>query len=162
MDENFLSAFNNALEFAADRLLEIPEAATEVPLRDGWCAKQILGHLIDSAANNHARFVRAQLQDDLWFEGYDQEGWVRVQKYEQAAWVSLVDLWTNYNLHLLHIIDNIPDDILTKPRAKHSLDKIAWQTVPAAQPVSLDYFIRDYFGHLQDHLKQIFDNVRIL
>src|SRR5947207_5943090 len=130
MDNRFLDEFRTTLESASERLLEIPEAETEVALEGGWCAKQLLGHLIDSAANNHSRFVRAQLQDDLWFEGYAQEEWVRIQKYEQEAWVSLVDLWTNYNLHLLHVISNIPEEILNKPRAKHTLDKIAWQTVP--------------------------------
>ncbi len=155
MDENFLTEFSAAIESASERLLEISEAETEKPLRNGWCAKQILGHLIDSAANNHSRFVRAQLQDDLIFDGYDQEEWVRVQKYELESWAALVDLWTEYNLHLLHVIENIPNEILNKPRAEHSLDKIAWQTVPANQPVTLEYFIRDYFGHLQEHLKQI-------
>lgn len=161
IDLNFLQEFAATLESASERLLEIPEAETEAPLDGGWCAKQILGHLIDSAANNHARFVRAQLQDDLWFEGYAQEGWVRVQKYELESWATLVDLWTNYNLHLLHLISNIPDDTLTKPRTKHTLDKIAWQPVPADQPTTLDYFIRDYYGHLQDHLKQIFRNTTL-
>lgn len=156
MNENFLIEFRVAIESASERLLEIPEAETEKPLGDGWCAKQILGHLIDSAANNHARFVRAQLQDDLVFDGYAQEDWVRVQKYELESWAALVDLWTEYNLHILHVIENIPDETLRKSRAKHSLDKIAWQTVPANQPVTLDYFIRDYFGHLQEHLGQIF------
>ncbi len=156
MNEAFLTQFRATLESASARLLEIPEVETEAPLNDGWCAKQILGHLIDSAANNHARFVRAQLQEDLVFEGYDGDAWVRAQKYAQADWVSLVDLWANYNLHLLHVIENIPDEILHTPRAKHSLDKIAWHPVPANEPVTLDYFIRDYFGHLQEHLGQIF------
>lgn len=113
--------------------------------------------MIDSAANNHARFVRAQLQDDLVFEEYAQEEWVRVQKYELESWAALVDLWTEYNLHLLHVIENIPNDILSKPRTNHSLDKITWQTVPANEPTTLDYLIRDYVGHLQGHLKQIFE-----
>jgi hypothetical protein len=160
MDNSFLDDFRTTLESASERLLEIPEAETEVALADGWCAKQVLGHLIDSAANNQSRFVRAQLQDDLMFDGYAQEDWVRVQKYEQEAWVSLVDLWTNYNLHLLNVIENIPQEILTMPRGKHSLDKIAWQTVPANQPTTLEYLIRDYAAHMQDHLKQIFDSVK--
>lgn len=105
MNENFLIEFRVAIESASERLLEIPEAETEKPLGDGWCAKQILGHLIDSAANNHARFVRAQLQDDLVFDGYAQEDWVRVQKYELESWAALVDLWTEYNLHILHVIE---------------------------------------------------------
>lgn len=157
---SFITEFATTLESASERLLEIPEAETEVALRGGWSAKQILGHLIDSAANNHARFVRAQLQEDLYFEGYDQEGWVRVQKYELEPWAALVDLWTNYNLHLLHVIENIPQDQLTESRVKHTLDKIAWKTVPASEPVRLDYLIRDYFEHMQDHLKQIFAIVR--
>lgn len=159
MNESFLQEFAATLESASERLLEIPEAETEKPLGDGWCAKQILGHLIDSAANNHARFVRAQLQDDLVFDGYAQEEWVRVQKYELESWAALVDLWAEYNLHLLHVISNISNENLSKPRAKHSLDKIAWQTVPASEPVTLDYFIRDYFGHLKEHLGQIFNSL---
>ena len=53
-------------------------------------AQTDLGHLIDSAVNNHARFVRAQLQDDLVFPGYDQDGWVRVQRYDERSWPALV------------------------------------------------------------------------
>ena len=167
MDELFLREFESVIESASERLLEIPETETEKALDGGWCAKQILGHLIDSAANNHSRFVRAQLQDDLVFDGYDQEAWVRVQKYQDEAWAALVDLWTEYNLHLLHVIENISNENLSKPRAAHllgaphSLDKIAWQTVPANQPVTLEFFIRDYYGHLQDHLKQIFDGLAL-
>jgi len=159
MNELFLSEFRTTLESASERLLEIPEAETEVALGGEWSAKQVLGHLIDSAANNHARFVRAQFKDDLVFEGYDGEAWVRVERFDQEAWVSLVDLWTNYNLHLLHVISNIPDDILTKPRAKHSLDKIALRTVPATESTTLEYLVRDYLEHLQEHLKQIFDGI---
>lgn len=161
MDTQFLDLFCDTIESASERLLEIPEAETEKPLGDGWCVKQILGHLIDSAANNHSRFVRAQLQEDLVFDGYAQQEWVRVQKYQDESWAALVDLWTEYNLHLLHVIENIPDEILSKPRTEHTLDKIAWQTVPLNQPVTLDYFIRDYFGHLQDHLQRIFSGLRV-
>src|SRR4030095_3633389 len=94
MDRYFLQDFRATLESTEQRLLEIPEAETERLLRAGWSAKQVLGHLIDSAANNHARFVEAQLKDDLVFEGYDQEEWVLAQKYDQESWGALVDLWT--------------------------------------------------------------------
>lgn len=162
MDSAFLTDFRTTLESASERLLEIPEAETEVPLNGGWSAKQVLGHLIDSAANNHARFVRAQLKDDLVFEGYDGDAWVRVEKFEQEAWISLVDLWTNYNLHLIHVIGNIPQDVLTRTRAQHSLDKIALRAVPASEATTLQYLIEDYFVHLQEHLNQIFDGVNEL
>jgi hypothetical protein len=45
-------------------------------------------------------------------------------------------------------------DAVTRPRARHNLDELAWQTIPAAQPATLDYFMRDYVGHLKHHLRQ--------
>ena len=47
--------------------------------QDKWSPREIVGHLIDSAANNHQRFVRAQFTDDLVFSGYQQAEWVGVQ-----------------------------------------------------------------------------------
>ena len=154
MDSIFLAEFRNTLEAASERLMQVPEAETEAVGADGWCAKQVLGHLIDSAANNHARFVRAQLQDVLVIEPYAQEGWVRVQKYEQEAWITLVDLWTNYNLHLLHVISTIPDGAL----AKRNIQLAANDGAPNME--TLDFLVRDYFEHLQNHLKQIFRTVQ--
>ena len=51
------------------------DAATP-PAPGKWSPKQVIGHLIDSASNNHRRFVRANFVDDLIFPGYDQETWV--------------------------------------------------------------------------------------
>jgi hypothetical protein len=59
----------------------------------GWSRKQILGHLIDSASNNHQRFVRALLQDELRWPNYEQEGCVRVQRYQDMAWRDLAAFW---------------------------------------------------------------------
>ncbi|MBI4670633.1 MAG: hypothetical protein HY741_03060 [Chloroflexi bacterium] len=42
MDELFLAQFRTTIESASERLLEISEGETEKPLKDGWCAKQIL------------------------------------------------------------------------------------------------------------------------
>jgi hypothetical protein len=89
------------IEDASARLRLITEADSEKRLAIGkWSAKEILGHLIDSAANNHVRFVTAQLKDDLNFSGYDQEAWVRTQHYQQSTWSSLVNLWASYNYFL--------------------------------------------------------------
>lgn len=144
------------VDAAAERLTAIPEAATEVRREGEWCAKEVMGHLIDSAANNHARFVRAQFTDDLVFVGYDQEAWVRAQRAAGEPWPALVSLWRDYNRHLAYIIAGIPEEILHRSRARHSLDQIAWQTVPADQPTTLDYLIRDYIGHLEAHVRQIY------
>jgi len=68
------------------RLLEIPEQQSAIARsEDKWSPKEIIGHLIDSASNNHQRFVRAQFTDELIFAGYEQEGWVRVQDYQGRA-----------------------------------------------------------------------------
>lgn len=145
------------IEDATERLQAIPEALTQTSHIDGqWSAKQILGHLIDSAANNHQRFVRAQFTDDLVFAGYDQEQWIHVQHYDEEVWAELIDLWRGYNLHLAHVIDNIPASTLTQVRTAHTLDKIAWQTIKATEPSTLEYLIRDYMGHLHAHLEQLF------
>ena len=145
------------IEKATSRLQSIPEALTQTSrIDDQWSAKQILGHLIDSAANNHQRFVRAQFTDDLVFQGYDQEQWIHVQHYDGESWTDLIDLWRGYNLHLAHVVSHIPASVLTQARTAHTLDKIAWQTVHAAEPTTLEYLIRDYAGHLQAHLEQLF------
>src|SRR5947209_7012625 len=64
---------------------------------DAWSKKEILGHLIDSASNNHQRFVRAALQDELTGPGYDQEGCVRLQRYQEIQWSDLLAFWASYN-----------------------------------------------------------------
>ena len=64
------------VEAAAARLAEIDEARASTPRAPGkWSPKQVLGHLVDSACNNHRRFVLARSQDDLDFPGYDENAW---------------------------------------------------------------------------------------
>jgi hypothetical protein len=144
------------VEVAAPRLHGVPEQRTMSPGPDGqWSARQLLGHLIDSASNNHARFVRAQFVEDLAFPGYDQEQWVAAQHYDSEDWPVLVELWRLYNLHLAHIVEAIPADQLLRPRSPHTLDRIGWQAVKADEPATLAYLIGDYIGHLQHHLGQL-------
>ena len=144
------------VETATRRLMAISELQALASGGEGrWSAKEILGHLIDSAANNHQRFVRAQATDDLVFAGYEQEYWVGVQHYDEVPWPALVWFWQAYNLHLAHVIDHIPPATLTALRSRHTLDKIAWQTVDPGTPSTLAYLIGDYIGHLKAHLRQI-------
>ena len=116
----------------------------------------IVGHLIDSASNNHQRFVRAQLKDDLVFEGYAQEGWVGVQRYNDEPWPQLVALWRLYNLHLAHVIAHAPEEMLKREHRLHTLHRIAFEVIEKEQPATLEYLMRDYVGHLKHHLRQIF------
>lgn len=160
--KTFLDDFIKTLDDAVKRLQLLDEAQSRISKTPGkWSAKQIIGHLIDSAANNHQRFVRAQFSEDLVFPGYQQEDWVQVQKYEEENWFELIRLWESYNRHIIHIVHHIPAETLTKQRIKHNLHQIAWKTVPVQEPVTLEYFIRDYAGHLKNHLEQIWAQYKI-
>jgi hypothetical protein len=134
----------------------VSEAAAErKPTPEAWSAKEVLGHLIDSAVNNHPRFVNAQLTEDLVCPGYDQEAWVRTQRYQEREWAELVSLWRQYNLGLANVMAAVPSPARTKPRLPHNLHRIAWRLVPEHQPVTLEYLMSDYVDHLEHHLDQI-------
>jgi hypothetical protein len=155
----FLDDFKQTIGTAAGAMSHLSEAQSERASAPGkWSPKQVIGHLIDSAANNHGRFVRAQLQDDLTFPGYAQEEWVDRQHYQSEPWKDLIELWRLYNLHLAHLMEQVSETDLTRPRAHHNLDEIAWKTVARNEPVTLEYFMRDYVAHLKNHLRQILVN----
>lgn len=155
--EQWLENYKDTVDQAVPRLLAISEAESEAaPGTDQWSTKQIIGHLIDSAANNHARFVLGQMRDDLIFAGYDQDQWVRINHYQQAPWSQLVELWRVYNLHLHHLMAHADSAKLNTPCTRHSLEEIAFKAVPESKPVTLEYLMRDYVDHLQHHLEQIF------
>ncbi|HLQ38588.1 MAG TPA: DinB family protein [Planctomycetota bacterium] len=141
---------------AASAFAGIPEpAASRVPGKDKWSPKQVLGHLIDSAANNHQRFVRARWQDDLMFHGYDQDDWVAAGDYAKASWTELVTLWAALNRQLARVVATLPAAVRTRVHTRHNLHELAWQTVAVGAPVTLDWFLADYVGHLRHHLRQI-------
>jgi hypothetical protein len=130
---------------AEPRLREIDEQVSREPiLSGGWSRKQVIGHLIDSASNNHQRFVRAMLQPSLDFPAYDQSGNVGVQNVQEADWQLLVSLWGAYNRYLAHVIACIPDEKLETPCR-----------VGSGNAVSLSFLATDYLKHLRHHLGQI-------
>jgi hypothetical protein len=135
----------HAVQSAEPKLRQVPEAESIAPaLQGGWSRKQVIGHLIDSASNNHQRFVRASLQGSLEFPGYDQDGCVQLQAVQSAPWALLVTLWTNYNLYLAHVIANLPESQLN-----------ALCRIGANDPVTLQFLAQDYLTHLLHHLGQI-------
>ncbi len=135
---------DQTLDAAAPRLRAISEESAGTKADPGhWSHKEVLGHLIDSAANNHQRFVRLQIQDTVVMPAYQQNEWVRVQKYQERSWEDLVDLWLAYNRHLAHIMWHADD-----AAARH-----VWKT-PDAQ-FDLEFLIADYVSHMRRHLEQI-------
>lgn len=140
----------------AKRLARVADAdAARRPAPGKWCAKEIIGHLIDSASNNHQRFVRARWQEDLVFAGYEQDAWVEAQRYREAPWPELLHLWEDFNLHLARVMKATPDAVRLRSHTRHNLDQLAWKPTAAEQPATLDYFMRDYVDHLKHHLRQI-------
>ena len=140
----------------ADELVKVVEATArklksldEILVRskpdpDRWSIQEILGHLLDSAANNHHRFVRAQAVTEFDFPGYEQESWVGVQGYQDSSWPDLVQLWRLYNLHLAQVIRRIPAE---------QLETIC--RISPYEPVTLGYLVQDYPVHMTHHLQQI-------
>lgn len=127
------------------RLADVADAEASRPSEPGhWSKKEILGHLIDSAANNHQRFVRAQLAPAYDGPTYQQEQWVAAQAYASESWPDLVNLWLLYNRHLLHIIRNLPEASGPTPCV-----------IAADAPVPLSEVVSSYVDHLEHHLGQI-------
>ncbi len=130
---------------ARPRLYSLPEdRASEKPVADKWSLKEILGHLIDSASNNHQRFVRMQLLPDIGIFSYEQVEWNQVQKYQLERWKDLVDLWALYNTHLAHLIEYVDPS---------SLGHMCEMGYP--NPATLKFVMEDYVRHVKHHLDQI-------
>ncbi len=121
-----------------------PEFA-DTPYRPGgWTRKQVLGHMVDSATNNHQRFVRAALDGRYAGPGYHQDGWVEIHGYAGLPWESLVELWVAAHAMLERVIDRIPEERLG-----------AICVVGDDHPVTLHFLIEDYIPHQRHHLAQI-------
>jgi hypothetical protein len=141
------STLLSEVDEAEPRLRSISDERAGAPRERGkWSSKQILGHLIDSATNNHQRFVRGQAVDVLRLPGYAQEHWVASQGYEDRPWEDLIDLWCAYNRHMAHVIARIPESL----RATRC-------EIGDYAPVTLSYIALDYVGHIEHHLRQLFD-----
>lgn len=121
-----------------------PDESTKPILSGGWSRKQVLGHLIDSASNNHQRFVRACLQESLDFPSYDQQGCVRLQAPQEAEWPLLISLWAEYNRYLAHILTRLPAGKLETPCHIGKEGSMPLRVVATG-----------YVNHLLHHLEQI-------
>jgi hypothetical protein len=133
---------------ARDGLLTLTDEQVDASRGEGaWTRRQILGHVIDSTAANHQRFVRAQFGDELRFPPYDAPGWVTVERYDLAAWPLLVELWASYAQLLGHILDVMPAAQLATPVW------VDWYGDP--KPISLQAVAEAYLEHVRHHLAQL-------
>ncbi|MBI4640498.1 MAG: DinB family protein [Candidatus Tectomicrobia bacterium] len=144
---NSIEALRRIIEETPKKLEKISEYESEKRLSENkWSKKEILGHLIDSASNNHQRFVRGQMQDGVSFPEYEQASWVSVQEYQKESWEDLTKLWKSLNLHLLHLISNMPEE-----RWQHRCK------VGNGDHETLRFLVESYVDHLEHHLEQIVD-----
>ena len=125
------------------------------PGPDKWSKKEILGHLIDSAYNNHQRFLRAASQDDLVFFGYDQVAWVVKNGYQNREEAEIVETWYQVNQHLSFLLEELPQSLLDRQTDQHNFDRICMNRIPKGSISSLGYLIWDYLFHLEHHLQQL-------
>lgn len=137
------------VEAACHALGQIPQPLVSRPLGAGpsgsvkWSAKQVIGHLIDSCANNLQRFVRLQIEPEIHLPGYKQEEWVSVQRYDLLPWMQALETWRVLNMHLAHVVQHIDREHLGH----------VWHTDEG--PLTLGFLVEDYIAHMKHHLRQL-------
>lgn len=140
-----ISALHALLDRAPERLEALSRSLVEIKPSDSkGSRKEELGHLLDSAANNHQRIVRAQLEDKPAMPGYDQTGWVAVHDCQHRDWNELIALWKALNRQLLAAAEAVPES--------------AWPrtlTVRGSEPLTLQFVFEDYIAHMVHHLEHI-------
>lgn len=137
--------FRSRIEAAESKLTSITESHASQKYPGGeWTRKQVLGHLLDSAANNHIRFVVASLEGRFTGPKYDADGWVRTHDYRNLSWSYLFEQWRVRNSILAQVVDHVPEPALS-----------AQCTIGDDQPVTLRFIIEDYLDHLDHHVSDI-------
>jgi hypothetical protein len=141
----------NAIAQLTELLATVPVALSSIsdekfsakPSLNEWSKKEILGHLIDSAANNHQRFIRLQYesQPSLF---YDPDKWNELNQYQKLDTTKLIQFWKMYNEHLLHGIQII------EPSDYGNLCHVGQPEL-----VTLEFLVTDYITHMKHHLNQL-------
>ena len=141
-----------AVNTAFNEMIHLPEAKAQMkPTSADWSIKEVIGHLVDSASNNHQRWVRLQISDGIDFPEYQSENekWVSLQKYNEQPWEDLLNLWRSFNLHLASILRNVNPEALENIWVKDE------DTV-----VMLQELMVGYVRHLNMHMEQIQSTLR--
>jgi len=144
MSAELAQLLQNSIERDLPCLLSVSESVAGEKIGAAWSRKEELGHLIDSASNNHLRFVRAALEAEFHGPPYDQNGSVTIHGYQELSWAGLVEFWKQYNNFLRQFILRIPEAKLQTPCQ-----------VGSGARVTLHFLIQDYIVHMQHHLDHI-------
>ena len=123
----------------------LDESLANVKLsEDKWTLKEIIGHLIDSASNNHQRFVRLQLYRDIEFPDYKRDEWLRIQNHRDMQFSDILTLFIYFNKLLANIISNVDEGSLQNKW------NIAWDENSSF--ITLERLITHYISHMNTHL----------
>ena len=141
---------STALESLIQSELPSLEAVSELSagIRPGgdstWSPKEEMGHLIDSAANNHVRFVRALIEPEFRGDSYAQNDWVTAHRYREMRWLTIVEFWYRYNKFISSLLASVPEN---------KLQTLCF--VGSDNGVSLEFLVSDYVLHMRHHLDHI-------
>jgi hypothetical protein len=126
------------------------------PAQGKWSAREVLGHLIDSACNNHRRFIINQGDvDRLIVDPYEQNAWVERSRYAETPGADLVETWAGYNRHIARVLDAIPDGVINRPLGALTDYSFSYLPRPSTDHATLGYLAEDYVAHIRHHLTQI-------
>ena len=144
--EKTISRFTYLLETVPPKLNEIKKEEWEYRLPNKWSKKEVLGHLLDSACNNHQRFLKAQFEIlPFAIHPYNQNMLVAFNGYQQRDAKEIIQFWEVYNRHILHVIKIIPGEKLNNLCDIYDQEGL----------VTLAFLIEDYVMHMEHHLEQI-------
>ncbi|MNO16627.1 DinB superfamily protein [compost metagenome] len=118
------------------------------PSPEKWSKMEILGHLCDSAANNHVRFMRILTTDEpITMDGYAQDDWVKRHGYQHYYHrEELLLLWNQLNGLILNAL-----------RSATESDGAKRCVLTDGTSLTLDELFEDYIRHAEHHLRQIRD-----
>lgn len=145
MPQELAQLFRARLRAAEQKLMTIDESSsTSRYYPESWTRKQVLGHLLDSAANNHVRFVVAAIEGKYTGPKYAQNDWVNLHDYDSLPWAVLLEQWRGQNAMLAQVVERIPEGKL-----------FSQCTIGDDAAVTLKFLIEDYLDHLDHHVADI-------
>ncbi len=146
---NITTGIQKYIDTWEQKLIDLPiDTISNRRNKQNRTIKQILGHLIDSAANNHQRMIRLQYNNELDFPDYQQDNdlWIALQDYQNADWNTSIQLWKFYNLHMIQVIKSVDQSKLEN----------SWQNFENTT-VTLKQMIEGYLDHIDLHFDEIQD-----
>lgn len=146
MPHDLSTALDRLIRREHQVLLDFPETnSTKRPGGNStWSPREELGHLIDSAVNNHVRFTRALIEPEFRGPRYAQNDWVYIHRYQEMPWQEIVDFWFQYNRFIATLLTRVPENKLQTPCF-----------IGNGEAVSLEFLVDDYVLHMQHHIDHL-------